>query len=151
MAETKTETRRIRRVRPGMLTKPVVKVLASDVEKMQASLKSISTNEDKIAKLVAEIAEAKTNLFKTLKTYKLEKFEDATLLAFIERAKGRAVSTIDVEGFKDLVSDEDFIACVKISQTEAKKVLSGKELDTVTTTVAAKLGDEQLVVVRKKQ
>jgi hypothetical protein len=141
--------RRIKRVRFGDAVQKPVSVLPMDDRKMKQLLKSISEYSDQMSVLASSMDDAKANLFKLMKVYQLPQLEDSNALAKIERERGREVNVVDIEAFRKMVSDEDFMTCIKISLTEAKKVLSGRELASITDTTPAKIGEEILVVVRK--
>ena len=146
--QTAARVIRVRHATPKVVAP--LKVDASDERRMKHLLKTISENVDAVAKANARTEAAKESLFGLMKTYRLPKYEAEALVATITRSPGRSVSTIDVHGFKKLVSDEDFMSCVKVSVKEAKTVLAGKELDSVTETTPAKLGDEYLEISSAK-
>ena len=63
---------------------------------------------------------------------------------------GRKRTEIHADQFRKRVSDEEFMSCVKIGVTEAKKILAPKELARVSTEHPGERGAERLVIKHPK-
>lgn len=55
----------------------------------------------------------------------------------------RSTTIIDTQAFRERVTDDDFMESVKVSVTAARKVLSGKELDSISEVVQGAKKEEQ--------
>lgn len=68
----------------------------------------------------------------------------------VETPQGRKTTVIDLKLFKAAVKEDEFLECVKVSVTEAKKVLSEKALKKISTEIPAKPGQPAVKVVYPK-
>lgn len=153
-------TRVIRRVRPAApvpertTALPAGKtVQPTDRRKMDELMKSISDADTAIATAKEIRDSACADLKALMKTYRLATFTTPVApdyVAEVGRKKGKATNVIDPAGFRELVSDEEFMAAIRVSSERAKELLSGKELKGITDSVPAKLGEEVIEVSRKK-
>lgn len=143
--------KRIRRVRAVREPAPArgIRIPEADRRKMDDLLQSIADAEHEIAVKTATKAEDEAELFKLMRTYKMDKLsiEDAT--AEVVTPTGRSSSVIDAREFHDLVEEDDFYACIDVVKNRAEKVLSTRELEKITETTPGKKGDPKLVVKRR--
>lgn len=140
-----TETTRVRRIRPTAKSKMRRGELI-DSDLLNGYLNQIAENNEKLAQLQREQNDAMSLLFKTMKSNRLDEWETAKALAKIVTPKGRATNFIDPEKYAETVSEEDFYASVKVSMEQAKKYLSQKELEKITTTTPGKDGEPKLEI-----
>jgi hypothetical protein len=130
---TRTGTRRQIAIR-----KPVVVQNAAAVEGMKATLDDIISKQALIAKLTAEVSQLETGLEQEMRSYGLTELKGSQGAAGFVAQKSNDTRTIKPEEFRELVSDEEFLACVKVVKERAEKYVSGKELESVTETVKGK-------------
>ena len=118
-------------------------------------------NRDKLDQFMEAYADAEAALSvasRRLDEAKNKIFEEMTKTATTEyvhdnvkvekfRPAGRESNIIDPQGYRKLCkSDKDFYAAVKVSITEARKIIPMRQLDTITTTIESKPGAEQVKV-----
>jgi hypothetical protein len=138
--------KRIRRVR---LPAERIVMPAAEKVKMELLLKSIAEIEHETEVLTAERTEKVAKLLKLMQVYKRTTVEVEEAVAERITSMGRSSSRIDPIGFHDLVEEEDFFACIDVVKGRAEKVLSGKELDSITETTPGKKGEEVLKIKRR--
>lgn len=106
-----------------------------------------TTNKSKVKKLVDSIADnqividiavaynkaAMKELNDTMEELGLREFKGSKGEAEYITPTTRASSTIQVRAFKDAVSEDDFIECITVGKTKAKKVMSERELEAIST------------------
>lgn len=149
MAQIQTVAR-IKRVRlGGKIVQQPNKVLPDDDKKMRQLLQSIANADLEAAKAAQRRTDAVAELFKLMKTYRIPSLEIDAAIAQIVTPKGKSTSYIDPRLFRDRVEDEDFVKAVRVSITEAKKILSGKELDEITDVKPGKNHPPELQVMLK--
>lgn len=136
---------RIKRVRVQKETPKAKKISVIDQEELHKYLKSISRAEIEMGRVANQRSIEVDELFKLLKIHGLTKWANKHGNAEITRTKGRDSNTIDVHAYRKLVTDEDFMDSIKVSSTEAKKVLPEKQLKEITDTVTGVMGSEFLV------
>jgi hypothetical protein len=82
------------------------------------------------------------------------KMEEAELpsgvVVKVERPKGRGLTVIDPAKYREKVSDDDFLASIKVQVTEAKKCLGERELQSVSTTTGGGIGDPRIAIKHPK-
>lgn len=99
-------------------------------------LKLISKNHAAIDSATASNDEAQARIEAVMKQYKFEGgITDGKLIAELVEAFSRESTTIDPQRFFNSVHADDFWAAISVSVTEAKKVLSEKELKKIATIV----------------
>lgn len=102
------------------------------------------------AKLDQEISEAEAKLAAGMEANKLDRLEVDIAVADYKPPRSNAKNIVDPKGFRNAVrNDDDFFASISVSITNAKKVLSGKELAAITTTIPAQVKPPVLKVKLK--
>lgn len=115
---------------------------------IEENLKLISNNDAAIDAAVASNDQAYAAIKSALEVAQMDGYTNGRYQAEIKTPMGRESREIDVKKFQKAVSADDFYACVKIGVTEAKKVLSEKELDKISKITPAKTGDPILKIER---
>lgn len=123
--------------------------IKADAEAIIAeNLKLISKNDAAIDDAVASNDAAYAAIKSALEVANLPGYTDGKYIAEMKTPMGRESRTIDAKKFQKKVDPADFWSCVKIGVTEAKKVLSEKELDSISTVVPAVAGAPTLKIER---
>lgn len=112
-------------------------------------LNSLAKAEAEAARAVARYKELQEEMLKDMKAAGVASVVSGPNTAEIVRPSGRSSRTIDVKKFQRKVSAADFYACISVSVTEAKKVLSEKDLNSISTVTEGKPGEETLKFTRK--
>lgn len=116
-------------------------------QKIYELMKSISKAQDAAAKQAQIAASQKSELLLLMKAGGLVQLGHDGLEAVIERSSGRSATIIDPKKFYELgIEDDDYFKACTISVTEAKKILSTKEIAAISTTKPAVPGPEQVIV-----
>lgn len=122
---------------------------------MSDRIPQISRLVNRICELQALMAEAENSLNalvpqldEALKANKLDDYTTELGHAFYKAQKGRVTNIVDARKFRDLVSEDDFFAAVKVGVTEARKALAQRELDKITTVIPPESKPPVLVVER---
>jgi len=122
--------------------KPVDKT--SEIENL---MKLISEAEETIALKQAEIKSAMPELYELMKAQGIEQHRCEDIVAERYRPAGRATNIVDPKAFRKLVpNDTEYYAAIAVSVTKAREVLPKKQLDSITTTIPGKLGEETVKV-----
>ena len=122
MAEKKRV--RVRRTKEAILTAANKRQLGNQLDEIVEMMREVAELNEKI-KQETEAMETMMQKF-GIKEYNTLHGE-----AEIETPAPRATTVIDPALFKDLVTDEEFMECVSIGVTKAKKVITGRDLDKV--------------------
>ena len=126
MAEKKPVRRRTR-IRRG----PSVVVPAADKAKLTKQVNEYFDLEAQVAEMTLRMSSLSEETFDTMKKAGIKEWPVHDGQAEIVIPMGNSSTSIDVEAFRESVPDEDFMASISVSVTNAKKVLSGKELDAI--------------------
>jgi hypothetical protein len=76
-------------------------------------------NEAQMATMAARNNKILLDLDERMKRYGLKEYDATTGKALYVTPKGKATNTVSPAGFKELVSEEDFLACISVSVTKA--------------------------------
>lgn len=128
-------------------TKPLVvrrpqPIVANNAATRAAKAKVARAEIDRFLKLIAEAeyaideAVARNNLAYAqieaiMREHNIEEHSNGVHIALIEQVFSRQTRTIDPKKFKAAVASEDFWKAITVSITEASKILTEKELNTV--------------------
>lgn len=107
-------------------------VTASDRNKIRKIVDKVANNLLDIQEATEENKTAMVELDMLMSHLSLKEFQAEQGKAEYITKETRATNTIDVPEFRDKVTEEEFMECITVGITKAKKVLSGKELDSVT-------------------
>ncbi len=122
--------------------KPVDKT--AEIEEL---MKSISSAEAIIAEQNEHIKQSIPKLYDLMKAQGMEAHRVDDIIAELYRSAGRATNIVDPKAFRKLVTDDaEFYSAVSVSITKAKEILPKKQLDSITTTIPGKLGEETVKV-----
>ena len=141
MTASASQNKRVRiRRGPTVLTDDKKAELELAMELWAKKTKAVNKARDELAELQEEI-------FYMLTKVKEDTYSSASADAAIKTTKGRNSTKINVELFREACdTDEDFLAACKIGVTDAKKVLSGKELERVSVITKGADGDPELSI-----
>lgn len=113
---------RVERQTPASSIKRKMTMLADSIENLQEEI------QEKQKKLKDELRE----LEELMKKYKVQKHEGNISIAEFVVPPGRSTRIIDPVKFREKVQDDrDFFSAISVSVTKAKKVLSEKEIDSI--------------------
>lgn len=115
---------------------------------IDAQLQLIAKNDEAIDAAVASNDAAYAEIKRLLESAGMTGHTNGHYIAEIVTPMGRESREIDPKKFQKAVSPEDFWACIKVGVTDAKKVLSEKELDKISTVTPGKPGTPILKVDR---
>ena len=102
------------------------------------------------ASALAAAQDAAEEFAKELRKQKVRSFSADGYLGELVTPSGRSTNIVDARAFHKLVDDDDFYASIAVSVTAAKKVLSQKALDKITTTIPGKPGAERVEIKEAK-
>lgn len=141
MAERKVRTRR---TRTPVAAKTPTKAQLETADAALTELRNLLLKQEIMAK---KIAEEKETLKAFMEKHGIKEVIHDDIEAEIAVPTQRKTRTIDPRAFWETVDlEEDFFACVSVSVTEAQKVLSGKELDSISKFHTAKAKPPELRV-----
>ena len=121
----------------------------ADLQQVDILMKSISDSQDVMALESKAIADRTATLYALMKKLSLGVHQNGDIKALCYRPAGRSSTTIDPMGYRKAVKDDkEFYGSIKVSVTEAKKVLPAKVLATISSVVAAVAGEETVKVSR---
>lgn len=139
----KPSTRRIVIRRSAPTAKPEI------LSEIDSLIDSIALAEAEAHKLIKRATLDRAALLEKMQTARLTTRVSTDGRASIVRKKGNATNTIDIEAYRDMVTDEAFMNSVSITKAAATKYLGTKELESITQTTEGKLKDPELVVELK--
>lgn len=120
----------------------------ADMKALEALMKSISTNQEIVNSISAEIKSDLETLHKMMEDAGITSHTVGTILAERFIPPGKATSYIDPEEFRRVVKDDkDFYSAIKVSITGAEKILPGKVVDSLKQITPAKPKPEQIRVI----
>ena len=129
---------RIRRNRPLNTTSAI-----------DALMKSISEAQERIAEAEAILKTDIPALHALMRARGMEMHRVDDIIAELYQSAGRASNIIDPKGFRKLVPDDaDFYSAVSVSVVKARELLPKKQLDSITTNVPGKPGEETVRVMK---
>lgn len=123
---------------------------AAQLSRIEELMKSISNAQTEANRLGAQVKAETLELYTLMKSADLSRHTTADATADVYRSAGRGTNVVDPQGFRRLVkNDKEFFSAVTVSVTEARKVLPQKQLDTITTMLPGKPGEETVKVVAR--
>lgn len=122
-------------------------VPAKAARRMDELLTSLCGIEHELKSIALRQQDEAAELQALMQKYHKTSQHNASGEARIEVWPGRKTVTIDPAKFAKAVSSEDFYACAKIGMTEAKKVLSEKEIERISTVTPPVPGDPKLKII----
>lgn len=137
---------RIKRIRAGSAEPRA----SAKLTKSKTLLKSISIMITKRDELDESIKALSAELEEAMKSGKISSVEIEEATAAMVRSSGKAQNIIDPKKLYSKVSEADFFSSVSVLVTKAKELLGQKELDKITSTIPAKLGEEKLKITVSK-
>lgn len=102
-----------------------------------------------IADKQKELATLQVEIEDGMKKAGMDRHEVDTAVAEIKSPQGKSTTVIDKKAFLDKVGMDDFMECASVGVTKAKKVLSEKELASVSETIPPKAKDPVLKITLK--
>ena len=127
------------------------KTVSREQAQHQNALKNLVSEvgdaQKEIARLTAFIKETMPRIEIHMKEAALTEYQASNgAIAHWVTPMGRASSTINVAGFKKLVSDKDFMASVSVTKKAASELLGERELAKITTTTSGSPKEPELKV-----
>ena len=117
-------------------------VEATAAERLTALASDMVTSQHIIAREHNKLAKSQAEAEGILKTNKIVEFDVPDKGTHeMHRAMGKKSTTLDVDAFRELVGDEEFISIAKVTQGDAKGLITGKQWESITTTKAGVLKD----------
>lgn len=137
---------RIRRIRG------VSKATQSTLHEKRAKelLQLISNIEVEISELQDALKANLEELESEMKEGGIDKLTKGNATATFVRSAGKSQNIVDPKKFHSCVDEKDFYSAISVSITKAKELLGQKELDRITTTIPAKVGEEKLKITYGK-
>ena len=124
----------------------VAPVSRTDSKRMDALLTSLCDTAHQMKSLANSQAEEMAELMKLMGASRKTELQNDAGTAKIVTPAGRRTVTIDPVKFSEAVSADDFYACVSVGMEKAKKVLSEREIEKISTIKPAVPGDPKLVI-----
>lgn len=122
---------------------------AVDTKEIDEIMKSIAGAQAVMAEEAKFLNEATNTLFTLMKKAKMDVRQVGDIHAVLYRPAGRSSTVIDPVKYRKAVKDDkEFYGSIKVSVTDAKKVLPEKVLATISKVTPAVAGEETVKVSR---
>ena len=102
---------------------------------IEESLKAYYDISKEVNILTAKLRELEQSMYQEMKEFSIDKVMLDKIMAERHTPKGRVTNIVDPVGYQELVSSADFYDSISVSLTKAKKYLSGKQLEKITTVI----------------
>lgn len=135
------------RQRPAPVRKePTARELAQAKKLLQTFAETVDSIDD----LVADRQRIERELESYMREHGIDKVMAREYVAGTFATTGRSSTRIDPRLFRKECDEKDFYECIDVVAARAKKVLSGKALERITTTTPGKAGDPEFSVRKLK-
>ena len=119
--------------------------IVKDHSKLETLISAYADTKAAMDALSSKLEREEKAIFAEMTKTKVDMFEHDFIKAAVVIPAGRETNIIDPQGYHDLCPDDkSFYGSVKVSITEARKVVPMRQLDTITTTIPAKPGERCL-------
>jgi hypothetical protein len=113
---------------------------------IEESLKAYYDISKEVNILTAKLRELEQSMYQEMKEFSIDKVMLDKIMAERHTPKGRVTNIVDPVGYQELVSSADFYDSISVSLTKAKKYLSGKQLEKITTVIQPEPKEETIMV-----
>jgi hypothetical protein len=104
-----------------------------------------------VAILTAKLHELEQSMYQQMKEFGIDKVMLDKIMAERYTPKGRVTNVVDPAGYQALVSQSEFYDSISVSMTKAKKYLSGKQLEKITTVIPPESKEETIKITISEQ